>query len=302
MDGLLASRTRPTRSVSSALKLALVPLLTPFTAVLGVTLSAAQAGAQQGLDFALYRENVEPIFLIPRGGGHGPGASPCVTCHAHVGTPLRLEHLQESEDGRVFWTEEQSRRNFEVVSRLVTPGSPETSRLLLKPLAEEAGGAPFHVGGKFWEDQSHAEWQTIARWVRAGRARTERVATTPPLLDFEFFRTCVQQIFLNKREGRMECVRCHGGPARAFARTLPEGRLFWNLEESQQNFEVIQRYVDPGYPLNSRFLTHPLAPDEGGDPYHAGGRRWFSQDDSEWQMLAAWVRGEDPRCLLSGAR
>ena len=25
--------------------------------------------------------------------------------------------------------------------------------------------------------------------------------------------------------------------------------------------------------------------------------RWLSQDEPEWQMLAAWVRGEEPRCL-----
>ena len=107
----------------------------------------------------------------------------------------------------------------------------------------------------------------------------------------------MQQIFLNKREGRMECVHCHGGGTRGFARTLPEGRAFWGLEESRRNFEVLRRYVEPGYPLSSRFLTHPLAPEAGGDDFHSGGRRWFSQDDPEWQMLAAWVRGEDTTCL-----
>jgi hypothetical protein len=284
-------RTSPRKATS-------VHALCAFLTVAAVPLTVDPARAQQGLDFGYYRANVEPIFLIPRGGGHGPGSSPCVTCHAHVGTPLRLQHLEEGENGQVFWTEEQSRRNFEVVSRLVVPGSPESSRLLRKPLAEAAGGVPFHVGGKFWEDQSNAEWQTIARWVRAASPTGPRAATTPPALDFEFFRSCVQQVFLSKRQGRMECVHCHGGPERNFARTLPEGRTFWNLEESRQNFEVLRRYLDPGYPLNSRFLTHPLSPDAGGDPYHAGGRRWMSQDDPEWQILAAWVRGEAASCRV----
>jgi hypothetical protein len=31
---------------------------------------------------------------------------------------------------------------------------------------------------------------------------------------------------------------------------------------------------------------------------HAGGRRWRSQDDPEWQMLAAWVQGATPRCAI----
>ena len=85
--------------------------------VLWTTLSSAQ----EPLSFERYREEIEPIFLAPRG-GHGPGISPCVTCHAHNGTPLKLESPQENDDGSVFWTEEQSRRNFEVVSRLVVPG------------------------------------------------------------------------------------------------------------------------------------------------------------------------------------
>ena len=95
----------------------------------------------------------------------------------------------------------------------------------------------------------------------------------------------------------MECKHCHSSGSRGFARTIADGRSYWNLEESRENFELIQRYVEPGYPLYSRFLTHPLAPEAGGDHYHGGGRRWFSQDDPEWQMLAAWVRGEEPRCL-----
>ena len=95
----------------------------------------------------------------------------------------------------------------------------------------------------------------------------------------------------------MECVHCHGGGSRGFARTLSEGRAFWNLEESRRNFEVLRRYVEPGYPLRSRFLTHPLAPEAGGDHFHSGGRRWLSQDDPEWQMLAAWVRGQQTACV-----
>ena len=102
--------------------------------VLWTTLSSAQ----EPLSFERYREEIEPIFLAPRG-GHGPGISPCVTCHAHNGTPLKLESPQENDDGSVFWTEEQSRRNFEVVSRLVVPGEPEKSRLLRKALALSAG-------------------------------------------------------------------------------------------------------------------------------------------------------------------
>ena len=267
-------------------------------AALMLCVAPAASSGQESLSFERYRSQVEPIFIAPRG-GHGPGRSPCATCHVQSGTPLKLQPLQERADGSVFWSQSQSRMNFEIVSRLVVPGQPERSRLLRKALAVEAGGAPFHVGGKFFESQADPEWQIIANWVRAATVSPDLSAaeTTPRPLDFEFFQTCVQQVFLNKREGRMECVNCHGGGSRGFARTLPEGRAFWNLEESRQNFEILRRYVEPGYPLRSRFLTHPLAPDAGGDHFHSGGRRWFSQEDPEWQMLAAWVRGEEASCL-----
>ena len=40
-------------------------------------------------------------------------------CHTwQANTPLMLESLETDEDGGVYWTEAQSRRNFEVVSRL----------------------------------------------------------------------------------------------------------------------------------------------------------------------------------------
>ncbi|HIF38567.1 MAG TPA: hypothetical protein EYQ69_05025 [Gemmatimonadetes bacterium] len=254
--------------------------------------------AQRSLNFKIFRETVEPIFLQPRG-GHGPSISPCASCHINSGTPLKLQPLQETEDGQAYWSEDQSRQNFEVVSRLVVPGQPERSRLLRKPLSVAAGGAVFHVGGKFWQTQNNPEWQLIATWVGNSDAPADLAAleTTPSPLDFNFFQTCVQQIFLNKREGRMECTNCHGSGPRGFAQTIPEDRSYWNFEESRENFEIIKRYVEPGYPLRSRFLTHPLAPEDGGDNYHSGGRRWFSKEDPEWKMLAAWVKGENGRCL-----
>ena len=249
----------------------------------------------QELSFERYRQEVEPIFITPRG-GHAPGRSACITCHAHNGTPLKLQPLQETEDGNVFWSEEQSRQNFDVVSRLVLPGNPDRSRLLRKALATSAGGARFHVGGKFFESTSDPEWQAMAAWVRAASPSADRA--TSPTLDFAFFEQCVQRIFLDKREGQMECVHCHDAGTRGFAQQLPSDRDYWNREESRENLTLLRRYIEPGFPLRSRFLTHPLAPDAGGDHFHSGVRRWSSQDAPEWQMLAAWVRGEAPACVL----
>jgi hypothetical protein len=55
------------------------------------------------------------------------------------------------------------------VAREIVPGDPDSSRLLVMPLAHEAGGARFHPGGKHWISKNDPEWQTIAAWIRAAR-------------------------------------------------------------------------------------------------------------------------------------
>ena len=109
-------------------------------------------------------------------------------------------------------------------------------------------------------------------------------------LDFEYFKTRVQPIFLAKRPGHARCIVCHEtGTPRIVA--LPEGATTWTDAQSRQNFEQWQRVVVPGDPMSSRLLMHPLAKQAGGDPFHAGGKHWQSQNDPEFQTLVAWVRG-----------
>jgi hypothetical protein len=110
-------------------------------------------------------------------------------------------------------------------------------------------------------------------------------------LDFAFFRDNVQPIFLNKRPGHARCIACHeSGTPRLQA--LSPGAATWNEEQSRKNFEAWKVEVVVGKPLASPLLLHPLAKDAGGDPFHAGGKHFKSQNDPEWQILAAWVRGE----------
>ena len=197
--------------------------------------------------------------------------------------------LQALAPGATSWTEEQTRQNFDVVSRLVTPGNPKASPLLLHPLATSAGGDPSHTGGKFWASQDNAEWQLIASWVSSARGPAP-TATEAVTLDFAYFRDKVQPIFLRKRAGNARCIVCHeNGTPRLQA--LAAGATMWTEEQSRQNFEAWKRVVVPGDPLASRMLMHPLAPEAGGDPFHAGGKHWKSKDDPEWQTLEAWVRG-----------
>ncbi len=112
-------------------------------------------------------------------------------------------------------------------------------------------------------------------------------------LDFEFFKTEVQPIFLEKRDGLTRCIVCHNSTERvAFLEELPPGATMWDDEQSRKNFEAVSKLVIPGDPLSSRLLMHPLEPEAGGDEFHTGGRQFSSQDDPQFKILAAWVRGE----------
>ena len=121
------------------------------------------AGAASPLDFEFFRTRIQPMFQAKRA-----GLVRCTQCHSRgTGSGLTLAPLAE---GAKDWNEEQSRKNFAVVSGLVVPGDPTASRLLMHPLARDAGGDPFHGGGKHWSSQSDPEWQTLAAWVRGATA------------------------------------------------------------------------------------------------------------------------------------
>lgn len=256
----------------------------------GALLAGALLGAQapaSSLDFEHYRTRVEPIFLKPRP-AFGPGGT-CFVCHTKVTSRLRLQPLA---DGRTGWTEQQSRLNFETVSKLVVPGEPLRSPLLLHALAVEAGGDPVHLGGKHWPSQDDPEWQTLAAWVRTSKPGAGAGATAPrPALDFDAFRARVEPMFLRKRDGFARCYVCHSQGTGFRLQSLSPGSASWNEEQSHRNYEAVQRVVVAGDPQSSRLLMVPLATEAGGDPFHPGGKHWKSQRDPEWQALAAWVRG-----------
>src|ERR1700674_5470478 len=117
--------------------------------------AAQEASASIGenpVDYEFFKTRVEPIFLKKRS-----GLTRCYVCHVtrfDNETAFRLEKLQP---GNTFWTEEQSRRNFEVVSQLVTPGEPLKSYILMHPMERkvgEAGGYAFHGGGRQFASQN----------------------------------------------------------------------------------------------------------------------------------------------------
>ena len=114
------------------------------------------------LDLEFFKTRVEPIFLEKRA-----GYTRCVVCHSSGGA---VGFLQPLSPGATTWNDEQSRLNFQAVSRLVTPGEPLKSRLLLHPLEPTAGGSEFHNGGRQFTSQNDQQFLTIAAWVRGQTA------------------------------------------------------------------------------------------------------------------------------------
>lgn len=248
--------------------------------------TAGSSPAHRPADVESFRATIEPIFMRDRGGTM-PGYAACVMCHTWQ-TSVRFDLETPASDAG--WTAAQSRQNFEMITQLVNTRTPENSWLLLKPLEPKAGGLG-HTGGTYWSSREDPEYQTVLKWIRSLPADRYVPKAAPPV-DFEFFRACVQNVFNTPREGHIKCSNCHGGGLIGFAPVPGQGRTTWNEEEARQAFRVISRLIVAGNPVQSRFLLKPLHPDGGGSYAHNGPRRWQNRDDPEWQMLAAWVRGE----------
>ena len=114
--------------------------------------------ADFALDYDFYKSRVEPIFMKKR-----PSHGRCYVCHAGSNNAFRLEKLAP---GQKAWSDEQSLNNFQRVMGLVVAGQPDKSKLLLQPLAPEAGGLPFHSGGRQFASKSDVDWKTLEQWVR----------------------------------------------------------------------------------------------------------------------------------------
>ena len=122
------------------------------------------------LDFQYFRASVEPIFLKTR-----PGHARCYGCHILSNRAFRLEPL---ESGNSEWTAEQSRKNYQSAVQQVVAGDPVSSRLLMHPLAPEAGGEAFHSGGRQFASQNESDWLTLADWVRGAGHDATRDSTS----------------------------------------------------------------------------------------------------------------------------
>ena len=142
-----------------SVRLSVVVAIAAAAALNAVSVSEVASQAKPALDFEAFKAKVEPIFLERR-----EGHVRCYVCHSENNNAFHLERLS---DGATSWNDEQSRKNFTSVSGLVMPNDPAMSRLLIHPLAPEAGGDLFHSGGRQFETKDDPDWKILAQWAGA---------------------------------------------------------------------------------------------------------------------------------------
>jgi len=104
-------------------------------------------------DFGYFYARVEPVLL-----------GTCSRCHAGVGKGQFALIIHE---GGTRFPLADHRKNYDTVSRLLTPGKPEQSKFLLKPLSERDGGVK-HGGGDLFTkgDANYVSWVEFITGVK----------------------------------------------------------------------------------------------------------------------------------------
>ena len=102
---------------------------------------------------------VQPVFANPR-----EGQLRCSNCHS--GGLIGFAPAPGRGDE---WSDEEAQRAYRLIARVITPGNPEQSRFMLKPLHPDGGGAYTHNGPRRWQSRDDPEWQMLAGWVRGER-------------------------------------------------------------------------------------------------------------------------------------
>src|SRR5438128_1061279 len=199
----------------------------PIMALLPIiALLAQQPASAPSLDFEYFKAKVQPIFLAKR-----PTHARCVACHV-TGTPMRLQPLAP---GAATWSDEESRKNFDVIRARVVTGNPLKSKLLTHPLAEQAGGDASHDGGKHWMSQDDPEWQTLASWVK-GQTSAPAAITKVRIIQTNSAGDNVSIIdpTTNKVVGEITGIEVNHGAA-----TAPDGSRLYVSNEAESTLDVV---------------------------------------------------------------
>lgn len=197
--------------------------------LLGAAPVVAQEARVPTLDFAFFKERVQPILTTKR-----EGHARCISCHG-FGTPMKLVPLPE---GGATWSDADARKNFEIIRARVVPGFPNQSRLLRHPLAEDAGGDPHHDGGKHWATKNDPEWQTLAAWASGA---TLADAAKPDPLEPRIIQTNsagdsvdIIDPATNKVVGEIKGIEVGHGAAAA-----PDGSRIYVSNEADSTLDVV---------------------------------------------------------------
>ena len=142
--------------------LAVFVVMTAMFAAANLNAAPPQHDAAQParmLDYEFFKARVEPIFLKQRG-----DHARCYACHASNTGP---QYLVKLSPGATSWNEEQSRKVFENVSKLINRNDPMKSRFLNHPLSPLAGGDAdyLHSGGRQFESKDDPDWKAMAAWA-----------------------------------------------------------------------------------------------------------------------------------------
>jgi len=124
-------------------------------------------------------------------------------------------------------------------------------------------------------------------------ANATNVLAADASLDYDYYKSRVEPIFLTRRPGHARCATCHVDANNAFKlqKMSVKKDVAWSEEESRKNFTLASSLVTPGNPDKSHLLMYPLAPEAGGSTYHSGGRQFDTKNDADWKTIAAWVNG-----------
>ncbi len=195
-------------------------------ALLVTPLLAQQAVAPPALDYAFFRDQVQPIFLKKR-----PGHARCVACHEHGVPPLAP--LAAGADS---WTEAQSKKNFDMWKQFVRPGKPDASPLLIHPLAAKAGGDHFHAGGKHWASKEDPEWQSLAQWVNGNVGTSLAAGTESRVLQSNSAGDNIHVISsaTNKIVGTIEGIEVPHGVV-----VSPDGARIYITDEPRRTLDIV---------------------------------------------------------------
>jgi len=134
-------------------------------------------------------------------------------------------------------------------------------------------------------------------------APAQEASASARSLDYQFFKTRVEPIFLKRRPGHARCYACHAsGTGPQYLVPMSPGNTSWTEEQSRRIFRNVSALVDRDDPMSSLFLIHPLSPFAGGDlkRVHGGGRQFESKDDPDWKTIQAWVNGAKATAASEG--